>query len=294
MGGPRAAPFTTLLRKESTFRFESGRVVVPHRTKQRAEDASFNSDLYLGVADGVGGWILEGVDSGEYSRLLMHKICNEIRSYERALLRDESGTRARCPDPVLAMTRAARHINLLGSSTCLLAFLDPDTGILNSANVGDSALMAYRPGTSLAYRSEEQTFAFNAPYQLDRNQRISSPLRLAQKTKTRLEEGDMVVLASDGLWDNVFNKDVMRVLEEQQDDVHAAAKELAIMAVTNGRNRKYASPFFRNALSQGNFVGLGGKEDDVTVVVGKVTRTSSESPSDAIADIDESEAEMRL
>lgn len=29
----------------------------------------------------------------------------------------------------------------------------------------------------------------------------------------------------------------MRVLEEQQDDVHAAAKELAIMAVTNGRNR---------------------------------------------------------
>ncbi|EER02133.1 protein phosphatase 2c, putative [Perkinsus marinus ATCC 50983] len=114
------------------------------------------------------------------------------------------------------MTRAARHINLLGSSTCLLAFLDPDTGILNSANVGDSALMAYRPGTSLAYRSEEQTFAFNAPYQLDRNQRISSPLRLAQKTRTRLEEGDMVVLASDGLWDNVFNKDVMRVLEEQQ------------------------------------------------------------------------------
>ncbi|KAF4746618.1 hypothetical protein FOZ62_017146 [Perkinsus olseni] len=305
---PRAS-FSTLLRKESSYRFDSSRVVVPHRNKKRGEDASFNSDLYLGVADGVGGWILEGVDSGEYSRLLMHKICNETREYEKALLRDESGERARCPDPVMAMTRAARHIDLLGSSTCLLCFLDPNTGILNTANVGDSAWMAFRPGTSLGYRSKEQTFAFNAPYQLDRNQRVSSPLRLAQRSKTRLEEGDMVVVASDGLWDNVFDKDIMRVLQKEQDDVHAAATELATMAVNNGRNkygnglrrfrhvvvaygRTYASPFFRHALQQRTFVGLGGKEDDVTVVVGRLTRTSE--PSNEVIDIDESEAELRI
>ncbi|KAF4671258.1 hypothetical protein FOL47_001602 [Perkinsus chesapeaki] len=273
----RAAAFSTLLRKDSSFRFDSSRVVVPHRSKKRGEDASFNSDLYLGVADGVGGWILEGVDSGEYSRLLMHRVCNEIKAYEGALLRDESGTRERCPSPVMAMTRAARHIDLLGSSTCLLCFLDPDTGIMHTANVGDSAWMVYRPGTSLGYRSKEQTFAFNAPYQLDRNQRMSSPLRLAERSKTHLQDGDMVVVASDGLWDNVFDKDVIRVLERHRNDVQAAAMELATDAVRNGRNKTYASPFFRNAIQQRTFVGLGGKEDDVTVIVGRLTRTSEPS-----------------
>ncbi|KAF4746531.1 hypothetical protein FOZ63_002507 [Perkinsus olseni] len=102
----------------------------------------------------------------------------------------------------------------------------------------------------------------------------------------------MVVVASDGLWDNVFDKDVMRILQKEQDDVHAAATELATMAVNNGRNRTYASPFFRHALQQRTFVGLGGKEDDVTVVVGRLTRTSE--PSNEVIDIDESEAELRI
>lgn len=45
------------------------------------EDAFFASSdgTALGVADGVGGWILRGIDPGEYARTLMAK-ASEVRA----------------------------------------------------------------------------------------------------------------------------------------------------------------------------------------------------------------------
>eukprot|EP00757_Euglenozoa_sp_SAG-D1_P022130 gene22130-1294_t len=53
---------------------------VPHHLKEETggEDAYFVSrrGIALGVADGVGGWAKEGVDSSRYSRMLMKQCCD--------------------------------------------------------------------------------------------------------------------------------------------------------------------------------------------------------------------------
>ena len=49
---------------------------IPHPSKKREEDFSIESENFLVVADGVGGWAEVGVDSGEYSR----ELCRNISS----------------------------------------------------------------------------------------------------------------------------------------------------------------------------------------------------------------------
>lgn len=59
---------------EGALVLKSAGVAFPHVDKEgRGEDAFFVSGSkagMFGVADGVGGWNMEGVDPGEFSRLL--------------------------------------------------------------------------------------------------------------------------------------------------------------------------------------------------------------------------------
>jgi hypothetical protein len=61
-----------------SLRLVSGAHMIPHPEKRHkgGEDAYFLSEdgQVLGVADGVGGWALSGVDSGLYSKSLMFGI----------------------------------------------------------------------------------------------------------------------------------------------------------------------------------------------------------------------------
>ena len=43
------------------------------------EDSLYTSSDLLIVADGVGGWSLQGVDSGVFSRELVGKVANDVR-----------------------------------------------------------------------------------------------------------------------------------------------------------------------------------------------------------------------
>ncbi len=80
----------------ATLRLLAGGASLPHPDKVEAggEDAHFVSLDGLGaigVADGVGGWALEGLDSGEYSRRLMR---NALGIIQAAADRDRLGFRA--------------------------------------------------------------------------------------------------------------------------------------------------------------------------------------------------------
>jgi hypothetical protein len=79
---------------------------------------------------------------------------------------------------------------------------------------------------------------------------------------------DIVIAGSDGLWDNIHRRDMMGSGQtSQQQTVQALAERIATQAYQLSMVQMYASPFYEKARSQGGSA-VGGKRDDVTVVVG--------------------------
>ncbi|TDZ26968.1 5-azacytidine resistance protein azr1 [Colletotrichum orbiculare MAFF 240422] len=184
----------------------------------------------LGVADGVGGWVDSGVDPADFS----HGFCDYMAStahghgsikndpstkgtgatdHLRAQALMQTGYQAICEDETV----------LAGGSTACVAVASVD-GNLDVANLGDSGFIQLRLN-AVHTCSEPQTHAFNTPYQLS----IVPPSVAARMaafgganlcdfpadadvTQHDLRHGDIVVFATDGVWDNLFNQDILRIV----------------------------------------------------------------------------------
>lgn len=86
--------------------------------------------------------------------------------------------------------------------------------------------------------------------------------------------GDVLLLATDGVYDNVPQDLLLDVLSSVAGvadpmRLQMAANSLALMARTLSMNQKYDSPFSQNARKM-NIVAPGGKPDDITVVLASV------------------------
>ncbi len=109
-----------------------------------------------------------------------------------------------------------------GGSTALVAIASPD-GKIELANLGDSGFLHIRTG-AIRYASEAQIHAFNTPYQLAvipesmrkrqmafGGQQLADLPRDSNVTRIEVKEGDVVVLATDGVWDNLTSSDVLKI-----------------------------------------------------------------------------------
>lgn len=155
-----------------------------------------------------------------------------------------------------------------GSATFCVLALDASSAVLRSANLGDSGFSLYRNG-ALIFRSKEQQHGFNCPFQLGHG---DTPA-MARKEAIDVEPGDVVIVASDGLFDNVFDKDIALEVAKHT-TVDELATNLANLASINGKNPKFKSPFSINAAKIG-YSYRGGKLDDVTVVVGAIRHSAT-------------------
>ncbi|CAB4037930.1 phosphatase PTC7 homolog, partial [Paramuricea clavata] len=170
-----------------------------------AEDRARN---VLGVADGVGGWRHYGIDPAVFSSALME---NCKRLIERGLLEN--------PTPVNIMKEGYHNISenkepLFGSSTACIVVLDKKSSTLHSANLGDSGFLVIRK-QDVVHSSLGQQHYFNTPYQLaipppdQEGNVIQDNLDSAEETSFAVEEGDAVVLGTDGLFDNLTEKQII-------------------------------------------------------------------------------------
>ncbi|CEM15543.1 unnamed protein product [Vitrella brassicaformis CCMP3155] len=252
-----------LLTQTRTYFFESAKHIIPHPNKKLkgGEDAAFCGYRYLGVADGVGGWDSVGVDAGQYSKELLQRVEEALR---------EHGRRSRFTPSPLEILKAAYHkTQAIGSSTCCLVFLDHYSRSVRTANLGDSGFLLFRPSVhEVVLKSEFQCHDFNFPVQLGTG---SSDLpEHADVTEAPTQPGDWVLLASDGVWDNLYDDDILRVLERAPNPV-LAAEEIAKAAYNHSLDTKRRSPFTERERShsmQNNTTG--GKPDDISVVAAKV------------------------
>ncbi|XP_057467048.1 probable protein phosphatase 2C 55 [Actinidia eriantha] len=206
----------------------------------------------IGVADGVGGWAKKGVDPGEYARELMANSVISIKDQPEGLI-----------DPMSVLNEAFLNTEAKGSSTaCILTLAG---NILHSVNVGDSGFVLIRNG-KIVYQSLVQQHRFNCPYQLGNTRDNPS---IAQKLGIYVIPGDIVVAGTDGLFDNLHASEIEEVVNRGLDEAHMPqqlACSIAKLALTTSLDSYAISPFTKAAWEVGlDF--LGGKIDDITVVV---------------------------
>ncbi|XP_076064354.1 protein phosphatase PTC7 homolog [Oratosquilla oratoria] len=255
-----------------------------NQSLEKVKPCKFGDDAYfvarhqrgevIGVADGVGGWRAWGIDPGEFSHSLM-RVC------ERLVL-----TGAFSPsDPAAIIARAYYELlenknHILGSSTACVVVLHREAGRIYSANIGDSGFVVVRNG-SVVHRSEEQQHYFNTPFQLSlpppgTSQRVLSDRPESAETRDfPLEVGDLLMVATDGVFDNLPDSIIVKELGKVQGTtdlnvLEQTANSIAQQARTLAFDEDYMSPFALSARQNG-INAIGGKPDDITVVLATVT-----------------------
>jgi len=166
----------------------------------------------LGIADGVGGWRELGVDPSKFSSSLM-KQCKRVVEQDNSLFSNSQSINKITPVEILKKSYNAllesKDQSLIGSSTACIIVFNRESKYLYSANLGDSGFIVVR-NNKIVHRSQEQCHYFNAPFQLSLLPPMSNEETLIQDSPIsastssfKLNEGDFIILATDGLWDNL-------------------------------------------------------------------------------------------
>ncbi|XP_073308172.1 uncharacterized protein [Primulina huaijiensis] len=247
------------------FVLSSGAALLPHPSKvlTGGEDAYFvTGQTWLGVADGVGQWSFEGTNPGVYAQEL-------IKNCEKLAL--DCNSDSIC-NPTELLKLSVGETQSPGSSTVLLAQLVGQ--VLQVANIGDSGFIILRHG-SVYKRSSPMLHVFHFPLQIERG---DDPSNLAEFYRIDLEEEDVIILASDGLLDNLYDQEITSEVSKYlaaDCKPKEIAEALAAKAQEVGKSVTARSPFADNAQAAGYAGYTGGKLDDVTVIVSVVQRQSS-------------------
>lgn len=234
------------------FGFRIGYAYLAHPEKDTGEDAFFIEGTSIGVFDGVSGASeTRGVDPRLYSQRLASETCRLVKEYGAASV-------------VKAAIEASLENDQIGASTACVIGMD-NVGRIFGINLGDSGVRVIR-GEKMIFRTKEQQHFFNCPYQLGTDSQDG--LAMGQNIQQKVREGDVVVVASDGLYDNMSDQELVQYVN-QVDDPMAMAEQLGDLASTRGVDKSYESPFMIEAKKAG-VAWEGGKADDITVVVAKI------------------------
>jgi serine/threonine protein phosphatase PrpC len=169
----------------------------------------------LGVADGVGGWEAYGYDSGVLARDLLARL--QARVSVTTTTTCELDPRALLIEAFAASK--TRGIVKGGATTACIAVLDvlsADEAWLRTANLGDCGYALFRGNKLIHLSLQQRTVVVNqvhadVPLQMaivPDHLRSDSPFCeddpvLADVDAHRVQHGDVVLLSSDGLWDNL-------------------------------------------------------------------------------------------
>ncbi|KAG6501950.1 hypothetical protein ZIOFF_041834 [Zingiber officinale] len=284
------------IRSELSLSFGSHLIPHPAKVDKGGEDAFLVSNHNGGVfaiADGVSGWADQNVDPALFSRELMANVSElivdeEVNYNPQVLMRKahaatssigsatvgdvcRNGYLSRLLMPCQQSTAAIYLLcGILRPTTYCFANMDSiiaileKNGILKVANVGDCGLRLIRRD-QVVFATSPQDHYFDCPYQLS-SEIYGQTYQDATVCSLELIEGDTVVMGSDGLFDNIFDHEIISALSGSQDVSEA------------GLFRGFDVPWWKKVLGTKlvgmTFLTSWGKLDDITVIVGRVIRIS--------------------
>ena len=266
------------------------------------EDSFFVANNYkaIGVADGVGGWKDWGVDPSQFSNTLMEAAKRYCETHRREL------------NPETILTHAYERVLQekkvsAGSSTAICATLTKEgqRHFINVANLGDSGLLVVR-NRNVLHRVHELVHSINAPFQLavlppGMQHAFSDRVSDAIRDKIEVQYGDVIVMGTDGLFDNRFNTQIAAdagwvgkteisslskipfvgamlstVFAQQEQEVdhvdpYRVATRVVHEAYQTALSKDGNSPWADMLRQSGVEGAKGGKVDDITVLLGRIT-----------------------
>jgi len=260
------------------------------------EDSYFiEAQHTLGVADGVGGMLQM---LGHSSKPFADELMNGCRVAARKK-NEEMGAGVN-PSVVardilrMGYERGTRD----GASTAVVAHLQASR--LGIATLGDSAVVVVR-SSAIAFKSQIQQHEFNCPYQLCRipvrhmkqMQKVMVKPSACLSFDVDVEEGDLVLVCTDGVIDNLFDEDILDLCDAMvapakarglglPDSSSTSAQEAATMicqaAYQRSVDRSTVTPFSTNVenLGRSGPQARGGKKDDITCVAAWVQPSTFE------------------
>ncbi|GFY86148.1 protein phosphatase 2C family protein [Actinidia rufa] len=231
-----------------------------------------------------------------------HFICADEQAIVDAIQDEPMGD----IDPARVLEKAHLSTKDKGYSTaCIIALTDQNWTYnfcfalqsLHAINLGDSGFIVVRDGCTI-FRSLVQQHHFNFTYQLEGENSGDLP-GSGQVFTIPVAPGDVVIAGTNGLFDNMYNNEVTAVV------VHAmraglgaqvTAQKIAALARQQAQDKNRQTPLSAAAQDAGlphlatlvrdqrlganvgstqRPTGLGGKLDDITVVVSYITSTSN-------------------
>lgn len=262
-----------------TLNFEVGYAYRAHPEKGTGEDAFFVEGNCAGVFDGVSGaYATRGVDPRRYSQML-------------AALTQAGVKQLGSENAVKAAISAAEANTEIGASTACVVGMD-EFGRMFGINLGDSGFRIIR-GNRMIWRTREDQHFFNCPYQLGTDS--EDTMQMGQNIQQKVRDGDWCILATDGLFDNVEDKEIAAVASQSEDPT-TLAEELADIATKYSYDKKKESPFAK-AAKKASVEWSGGKVDDITIVAIRIKDDASIRPVTLLSvlpDVEEVEEEEQV
>jgi len=315
----REQHFTEEYQKNKPLCFSARSYQMTHPGKMRADrygrihkdaDATLSSPMMLGVADGVSQLEDFGIDASKLPKELL-RVCEEL-AMEKLIPDSMDSTQEQYRGPVSLLKEAYESTSSLGSTTVLLGILDNSTRIHGKLHpmvavltIGDCELLMLR-------RLQGRQSALQAVFHTEMQRidgHMQTPLQLA-RVDDRVDpefdedialeviergsavhyvsayEGDIIIMGSDGVFDNMFLDEIVDICNQMlrppafapkgyQNTDPAILKQVAqrIVMECHAKTEPGANGYYPEAP-----IGKGGKVDDTCCVVGEIVEwTSSHS-----------------
>lgn len=277
-----------------------------HPAKRDSTDADVTlaAPMLVGVADGVSQIEDFGIDPSELPRELLQAV--EELAIDQLVPGHEGHDVYRGPIPL--MREAFESTEALGSTTVLLAVLDNQTQIhgklhpmIAVISVGDCEIMILRRVQSkqgpyeMVFHTEMQRIDGHAqtPLQVARVDDRVDPEFEEGMTIDVIErgsavhcisayEGDLVVLGSDGVFDNLFRDEILDIANSHLPPPQAGRFQAASQDILYRIAKRVVEECHKKTERQlgGAFaetpIGRGGKKDDTSCVVAEVVEWTEE------------------
>jgi len=247
------------------------------------------STVTIAVCDGVFAWRDKGIDPGEWSRFLVRTIRHQSQHHVKDCISVDEQIEAMDwvesyrlhgleppsvplphPSAMMALAEAKiRQTSIQGSSTVCIVSIHGIDSMGYVACLGDSGVCIYREPLGIIFRTPEQEHEFGYPFQLGHHE-ASDTSKNALISHCRLSAGDVVIVASDGLYDNLDEDAICEIVKSHLSAKNAqlCANDLATAAFRNSVDVSglIDTPFSKTAAEEYNLAWHGGKKDDITVV----------------------------
>mmetsp|Transcript_135370 Transcript_135370/g.191548 ORF Transcript_135370/g.191548 Transcript_135370/m.191548 type:complete len:400 (+) Transcript_135370:39-1238(+) len=299
----REQHYTEEYSKNKPLCFSARAFQQPHPAKVRMgykdADATLTSPMLLGVCDGVSQLEEFQMDPSLLPNELL-RTCEELAMLQ--LMPDTNiAPQDQYRGPISLLKEAYQETTSYGSTTVLLAALDNSTRIhgklhpmIAVLSIGDCELLMLRRTNGrqseleAVFHTEMQRIDYNVqtPLQLARvDERIdeefdeSIALEVIEKGSAvhcvSAYEGDVLILGSDGVFDNLFLDEIVEICNEILPAPTANHfSPMPAQYLSQAAQRIVKESHAKSDCVNGQFldtpIGKGGKVDDTSVVVGEI------------------------